>query len=425
MKKIFKRLVYCSFLSIASIWSFNVEARVTKEVAKAVLPYLMEAAGIPVDVDGKEIESTEKAQKPYYDQKKVKAILDMIYTDEGQKQMVKWAVQDQKPDILAGNDGPFREEWPEESANINKDGEKIFQKLFPCKTGTFTSFTNYSSRLGYIVLKKYESVKYQLPKWIKDGEKITDKRNGIVVADKNTLDYKIARIIFILDIFDDLQQIKDVCSTIPEDVQVSSSKSEYTCRPVSATIANEKGDCVETLYRHLINIAIQDPTKPQLLQTKRLPAPLQTYYNKSLSADVFEIQSMSESGASCVKTHERWKQALEETANFFEISSASVVNLARTLHYIAFWHEDRTILSLGADTPSEESAAFIQSAMNKLANSTDRFIVDVEDISSLQWISTVVEINDTILKRSIKIGICNKKDINFGHAEIISIKKRE
>lgn len=176
MKKIFKRLICGSFLSIANIWSFNVEARVTKEVAKAVLPYLMEAAGIPVDVDGKEIESTEKAQKPYYDQKKVKAILDMIYTDEGQQQMVNWAVQDQKPDILAGNDGPFRKKWPEESANINKDNERAFQKLFPCNTGTFTSFANYSLRCGYIVLKKYESVKDRLPNWIKDGKNFTDKK---------------------------------------------------------------------------------------------------------------------------------------------------------------------------------------------------------------------------------------------------------
>ena len=87
MKKIFRKLACCSFLSIASIGCFDAEARVTKEVAEAVLPYLMEAAGLDGDED---VEGAVSAKEKKYKKEKIQAILDMIYTDEGQQQMVNW-----------------------------------------------------------------------------------------------------------------------------------------------------------------------------------------------------------------------------------------------------------------------------------------------------------------------------------------------
>ena len=63
MKKIFRKLACCSFLSIASIGCFDAEARVTKEVAEAVLPYLMEAAGLDGDED---VEGAVSAKEKKY-----------------------------------------------------------------------------------------------------------------------------------------------------------------------------------------------------------------------------------------------------------------------------------------------------------------------------------------------------------------------
>ena len=51
MSKI-KKLFYSSLVAFIGIGiNSDIEARVTKEVAEATLPYLMEAAGIPGDPD--------------------------------------------------------------------------------------------------------------------------------------------------------------------------------------------------------------------------------------------------------------------------------------------------------------------------------------------------------------------------------------
>ncbi len=520
MKKIFKRLVCCSFLSIASIWSFNAEARVTKEVAEAVLPFLMEAAGIPGDTEDKEGKSTEKAKEIHYKKDKIQAILNMIYTDEGQQQMVKWAVNNERPTKLAVFGELFSNEarWLTDSLNKkatdkNSLGERCFQKLFPCNTGTFTSFANCSLRFGCTVLTKYESVKSELLEWIKNGTKPSEAGKEVTEIG-NTVDCKIAKIIFILDIFDDLQQIYEVCvegfkkkriskalakaseytslnkdtvfsivmltinpslddesnkkllddkfldefkkknnntaqyddfrhKVIPDDQikqivddikaysqQLMTATSElkadheYTCRPVSATIANKEGDCVETLYRHLINIAIQDPTKPQLLHTERLPTYTSKYFGDKTPK---EIKEKSFSGATSIKDHNKWRNALQSVADlktYFNISSGAVYNIARTLEQIAFFYETKQAESFFG---SEDFAGKIAKAMNKLASHSQRFSVIINDSDSDEgWITKKITILDELLKRTIVIGIC--EDISndyFGHAEIISIKKHE
>ncbi|MDR0632346.1 MAG: hypothetical protein LBF54_03875 [Holosporaceae bacterium] len=63
----------------------NSEARVTREVAEATIPYLLRAVGIQ--------SATVFLQN---------AVRDMLYTDEGQKQMVEWAKKGVFPPLLSG-----------------------------------------------------------------------------------------------------------------------------------------------------------------------------------------------------------------------------------------------------------------------------------------------------------------------------------
>lgn len=455
MKRVFRRLACCSFLGIASIGYFDVEARVTKEVAEAVLPYLMEAAGIPGDVEDTshtgEEKTTVKANALWYAKSKITAILNMIYTDKGQQQMVKWAVQDQKPDILAGDEGAFKDGWPETSANTNNGDERLFQVLFPCKTGTFTSFADYSSRMGYYILenssntvdglKLFLEIRPDSAKSILSEKKPDKKKKGLIEKcqftldqDQNAglikdqLDTKIAKIIFIMDICDDLEQLNRILSC---HINVTAkSQSEYTCRPVSAIIANKTGDCVETLYRHLINIAIQDPylDKRHLFHIERLPIPLRLYFGKEKDHLITqkEIMDISESGLTSIDSHNKWQQSLRSIAEYgvyFNTSVAGIKNIARTLHYIAFWNDNKNIVQI---ENANNSIQLIGDAMNKLAasdNNMPRFLVSsiARDDSDLEWITSKIIIIDLHAKRAINIGICEKEEANFGHAEIISI----
>ena len=110
----------------------DTEARVTREVAEATLPYLMEAAGIPGE------QRTSKHQA---------AIISMIYTDEGQQQMVNW--------VKEGKFSQKLEKAGFKSAEIYKNKAYRYASLaslFPCGTGTFTSFANHKSRLGSHIL---------------------------------------------------------------------------------------------------------------------------------------------------------------------------------------------------------------------------------------------------------------------------------
>jgi hypothetical protein len=65
----------------------NTEARVTREVAEATIPFLLEAVGIPL---------TKRTQNHQ------NAVRDMIYTDTGQQQMVNWAINGVFPPSLVG-----------------------------------------------------------------------------------------------------------------------------------------------------------------------------------------------------------------------------------------------------------------------------------------------------------------------------------
>ena len=347
----------------------------------------------------------------------------MIYTDEGQQQMVKWAVENKRPSKLAvfGDLFSNNTEWNSKSSNKDQiNGEKLFQILFPCKTRTFTSFANHTSRFGYIVLTKYQIIKTKLLNWIKDGKKPAQNKDIIAVGNE-ALDCKIARIVFILDIFDDLQQIKEICMDVPSNMK-SASKNEYMCRPVSAIIAGKEGDCVETLYRHLINIAIQDLTNDEF-HIERLPLLLQRYFLPSVpKKEPIFVKNVSFAGTTSIVAHNKWKNALQSVADFktyFNISSGAIYNIARTLWQIAFFETTEQMKPFGG---LENFEKIIEISMNKLAGSPERFSVTINEKqpTQLPWTTHSIVIKDK--EKTITIGVC--EDIannNFGHAEITAI----
>ena len=85
MKKAIRRLVCCTFLSIASIGCFDADARVTKEVAETVLPYLLEIAGLP-----------QQRQTTAH----ISAIVRVLYTDAGQREIINWVEKGVFPSTL-------------------------------------------------------------------------------------------------------------------------------------------------------------------------------------------------------------------------------------------------------------------------------------------------------------------------------------
>ena len=121
--------------------NFDTEARVTREVAEATLPYLMKAAGIPEDTRPNPDPSPTV---PCYDQAKQEAIISMIYTNDGQQQIVNWVRSGDFPHILS-NVG-FN------SVNTYRIEQDNLQLLFPWGPGTFSSYATHISRLGYHAL---------------------------------------------------------------------------------------------------------------------------------------------------------------------------------------------------------------------------------------------------------------------------------
>ena len=428
MKKIFRKLACCSFLSIASIGCFDAEARVTKEVAEAVLPYLMEAAGIEGDQHS---DSTRMANKAEYENNKIQAILDMIYTDEGQQQMVKWVQTGEFPQKLDGAGFKSAETYKDKAYR-----DASLASLFPCSTGTFTSFANHESRMGKHVLSSTAKTVDMLATLL--SPKIYYKKmstfdealyNISLQQQEHRIDVMLSKIIFVLDICDTETQI--ISTVNKAQIKVPSTKyggssNEYRCRPVSAILANNGGDCVETLYRHLINIAIQ--TSDNKLQIARLPVPLRKYFDPKLQQTEI-TPSNSQAGLTSIEKHEKWNECLIEiSSGIINCSIGSLCNIAKMLDYIANYSNDRVINNLKA-SEKKKLCKLLEDAMNSLDgnkktgdDASSRFeVLPSEHDENISWCSTIITINDKIMKRNIRIGICEKVDQNYGHAEILRI----
>lgn len=418
------KLLACYFTCALAVFSGDTSARVTKEVAEAVLPYLMEAAGIP------QTQQTSDHQA---------AVISMIYTDEGQQQMVKWVRTGEFPQKLKKSFGDFN------SYGNRKYRKASLASLFPCLTGTFTSFSNSNVRCGKWILINPKSIQQSLSKLIpniKEGKNLDDIFQNIN-RPFGPIDTLLAKIIFTLDILDTPIGISNLIIQVNSILNsITISQAEYTCRPVSAIIAFDKknnkyeGDCIETLYRHLLNIAIQDPGNLSRFHIERLPNELQGYYvapNKypvnTADPEGLEIVEKSEAGLTNIENHTKWKNALKEwndkLGSPLDISKGSLINIANTLNAIAF--HGGNIPSI--DHSKDSIRQHIQNAMNKLAalknKNDERFSVTLESNPKItEWDNERIVITDNHARRKITVGICEdpQNNNNDGHAEILKIE---
>lgn len=398
--------------------NFDTEARVTREVAEATLPYLMEAAGIPGDAHSG---TTKRANASEYEDNKIQAILSMIYTDEGQQQMVKWVKTGKFPDGL-------KSKFKEQNTYCNKyyrDGS--LAALFPCQTDTFTSFANHETRLGKHILKKAASAHEQIQSLlgIKCHQKFEDILHHIDTEKRiKSNDILLAKIIFIIDVCDNLKQITDSLNVHIKEPQ--RTESEYVCRPVSAIVAKKTsgtkamefdGDCVETLYKHLIHIAIQDKDQNNIFHAEKLPDKLYKYHVSNFTTgkakSYVNITTVSEAGTTNIERHNTWKQCLKEHVTEEDISFGSLNNIAKVLAKVADIETD------------ENDLQTIKNSLNKLATGKTFEVAFVESLQAPVWCDRLICITEKInshTTRKINVGICSRQDKNEGHAEILQIK---
>jgi hypothetical protein len=160
--------------------------------------------------------------------------------------------------------------------------------LFPPGPGTFSSFAAHPSRLGYHALNQgigLEAVCSWLIRGTPTPQVQTPRELGDIMTrvlqNGTEIDNQLARVLFVLDICDTADQIKNILTQVmradqQRDAAINGAianptnpqgqrvlYNEYDHRPVSATSLvaaspKKEGDCVQTLYRHLINIAVQN-----------------------------------------------------------------------------------------------------------------------------------------------------------------------
>jgi hypothetical protein len=226
--------------------------------------------------------------------------------------------------------------------------------------------------------------------------------------------------------------------------QQNANNNEYDCRPVSASAANNNGDCVQTLYRHLINIAIQNhDTDARKYNVGVLPQGLKVYYTAGkYFADIVTIcGDSSESGVVNTNYHQEWHNALSATVPVgTNISNGTIQNIATVLEAvniaagnpvsvlgnrsIAFPHG----LAHNLNGNSNETAR-IETSLNNLdkrgndSNGLRRFSVKQSNAAHTvaAWATEQIEIIDNLRDHRILIGIGGNGSSHQGHTEIISI----
>lgn len=486
MRKHIKKLLCSSFIAIMSVGCFNAESRVTREVAEATLPYLMEAVGIP------QAQQTQ-AQRD--------AIISMIYTDAGQREMVNWAKNGVFPPTLTGagfvSDNLYFDGWlrtPLQQANPNTQGidtltqnlmahvpapsmlshaiqamrDAYIGALFPCGPGTFSSFAAHPSRLGYYTLDNGGvNLGNICSALINVALQVQNNQGAQDIIDRlkqyQNIDNQLASVLFVLDICDTVTQIKNILNqTLHVDANRDGNidtmitgailVNEYSYRPVSATTfpRTRQGDCAETLYRHLVNIAVQnDITAPKNFNIGHLPNPLIQRYYKTLYGVTNVITTSKtdgEAGRMSLTDHAAWRDGLCSVHRIGNITNTSIVDIARVLN--ALHNALRGNSNLGQRAPiygplirflpqvevnQTVESTQIQHALNALDGRGDispnesRFLVGVKhqpnqqdfqnlNLPHLNWITDLIEIVDRLWNRRIFVGASN------GHAEIIGIQ---
>ena len=463
MKNIFRKLACYSFLSITSIGCFEVEARVTKEVAEAVLPYLMEAVGIDSD---KGSATTKKANKAEYENDKIQAILNMIYTDEGQRQMVKWAKEGIFPYTLKQAQFPTDDLYLDgrlikfftsvsmvnsESLTSQKIQQMIRKSpaisqllyifrdstigaLFPCVTGTFSSFAANPSRLGYQILNNASDLTLVCASLLQSTKKtnsfLSDIRKVLLpFISTQSLDRQLAGLLFVIDICDNQKALYDIldncngaksCDRVLLVEKISKlDYDEYDHVPVSATaLPGEKnGDCVENMCRHLIAWAIHNRSKAEL--GNKLDIELYPYVKKGMSG----IMNL------CI--HKEWKTKLSDRIinNFFpglknssakktekvlkNIYIGSVENIARILYSVLA--DGNTLLEKNGDK-KKLNAEGIGEVLSFLSDDNIEVVVSESEDGAPSAATQILTITNQSKHRQIKLAICAN-----GHAEIFKV----
>ncbi|MDR1236602.1 MAG: hypothetical protein LBJ96_06400 [Holosporaceae bacterium] len=467
-----KKTVLCSLLGIFLMTETS-EARVTQEVAEATVSYLMRAAGIPI------------TQRTVMHRE---AIIDMLYTDDGQRQMVNWAKDGIFPPRL-GAGGLFRSANTYNDQNFRDNG---LQLLFPCATtGTFSSFAAHQSRLGFHALSNQLAVVNGLlaalkkptgnkPKSAKNFKKIDQIYANI--CGENSIDTQLAFVLFILDICDTADQVLNILDAVrlvgynkdAVTTAITGNHNEYDHRPVSATSVGGHGDCVQTLYRHLINIAVQnDLTNPNNYNVSHLPDALQDYYAEVYGqrGDVINVDTkmITEAGKMDLGDHDRWSNKLASVVvakagiavpeAIVAISRGKMANIAEELPRMyqinpgtqqpqlsvfsvraTDAYRDSALVPAIGNTVTTGETARIENALNALDGRCEggekRFIVHINnnagDIAQLAQsiqlpkiktssgiisTDTVIQIADRLWNRTITIGVAGD------HAEIASIQQ--
>ena len=500
MKKRIKKLFYSSLIVIMSIGCFNAEARVTREVAEATLPYLMEAVGIPQDA-----RPNPTPNVPYYSQVKRDAIISMIYTDAGQREMVDWTQNGVFPPTLTASGFVAANTYTLTAGTLD-----ALQKLFPCGPGTFSSYATHSSRLGYNLLNNAGHLT-NICKCLILGNNATldvaitnrmGRRHIIDIINLfpsagRSIDTQLAIMLFILDVCDTADQIKNIFNQIlPVDILRSGNidaavlaalhVNEYSYRPISAisviNAGRREGDCVQTLYRHLINIAVQnDVTNSCRFNVGHLPQTLQTYYTSQYGQIINHVISIpvtyTEAGKTELNKHDRWKSNLggvnNAGINIGNISDGYLADIVRVLQFlqgtiqVALALPQRNVnaphnIALSAGIVANATDASMQNALNALdgrGNFLDgpRFLIgsinnirvpnpandgtlqvnacqqvvynayiNAINIKNLDWVTDIIEIVDRLWNRKIIIAVNNAQQTqsnpNGGHAEIITIQ---
>lgn len=519
------------------------EARVTREVAEATIPYLLEAVGIP----SSGVPDTDTARRD--------AIVHMLYTDDGQRQMVDWVINGINPPTLNAT-GPFALVGTYVGPGAVTQRMNI-QALFPCGPGTFSSYATNVRRLGYHALNygtpqilcqrlfaaQTEDVanvmdvlealnclyrvqqlnaqrSQQLANYLNiqlrqgNNEAKTQQLVGYfneqarqnnrtykeeilsaacdvivhaVLSTANDIDTKLAIVLFVLDICDTADQVFDIIdgyvnagNNIVNYVVgqagtrnniINPLHNEYNHRPVSATSVQGQGDCVQTLYRHLINIAVQnDSNNPRNFNVGHLPNALKHGYygpvyvqnhNGNIQNPNVQVQNIlaipvrnGEAGITWLVNHQRWNDALlasvPQGTNIINGSINDIITVLGAVRpagmatsalntiaraYIAPALNPTIHTSTGVDgagTNQQANATAIQNALNALDGrcnaGNERFIVSVTDnmlnpqVVAIQnqvpnRVNALIEIVDKLWNRRIIIGIWAS-----GHAEIIIIQ---
>lgn len=275
MKKIFKRLVCGSFLSIASIGCFNVEARLPKYMAQRAAELLIEKSGLQLK-DG----ATKEAFAAN--------LVGFLYSTEKRQHLANWMqnrinrgqIKTDHVTDAADTVNHFTDLFYEIAIdyNDNTSFRTFVNQHFPCWTGTLTCFMLYDQNIAKQILFLPVTSRTKNKYWeYKDGKTTVDIISQLIPASQ-----KIIHVLFLLELIDtwnDVQKITESSESAP--AKTGRYDPYDCCVPVPNTIyktnddtmlnrQNVQGSCMVSTIRNLLCILCRNESgEIQLPQTLR------------------------------------------------------------------------------------------------------------------------------------------------------------